>query len=212
MRPLQLAGMRFGRLYVVGREPNKLGRTMWKCVCDCGNTHVANGKLMKQGHTKSCGCLKHDGSARIIHGHSKRSGHSRTYRSWAKMLERCENPKNKDYYNYGGRGITVHASWHAFEDFLSYIGECPEKFELDRIDSNKSYEPGNVRWVDEYTQALNRTCILWVVVNGVKIPMKEAAKHHGLSYSSLKHLTAKNGLYKLSAQAAIDRLLISRRK
>jgi hypothetical protein len=203
MKPLKLAGKKFGRLKVIKRLPNKNGRTMWKCICDCGKTCEVAGKPLKGKHTKSCGCLRKE--HRIVHGHSRRSGHSRTYRAWAKMLERCENPKNKDYKYYGAKGITVHPPWHTFQTFLRYMGPCPDTLELDRIDPDKSYKPKNVRWANEYTQAINRNWTLWVDIGGTKMPMKLAAEKLKISYSALKKMTCKKG--GMAAQKAIEKLL-----
>jgi len=204
VRALRLAGMRFGRLTVIERWKNVEGRSAWLCSCDCGKPHIAMGKLLNRGHTKSCGCLKLDGSARVIHGHSRRGRMSRTYKSWAKMIERCTNPNCKDYPNYHGRGITIYEPWMKFENFLNYMGECPEKLELDRVDPNGNYEPGNVRWADEYTQSINRNWTQWIAIEEEMVPMKVASQRLGLSYAKLKKLTSILGL---SGQQAVTALL-----
>jgi hypothetical protein len=66
------------------------------------------------------------------------------------MRKRCENPRNKSYPDYGGRGIKVCERWHTFENFLADMGERPsDQHEIDRIDNDGNYEPGNVRWTDD---------------------------------------------------------------
>jgi hypothetical protein len=76
------------------------------------------------------------------------------YRS---MLNRCDNPKNKDYHSYGGRGITVCERWRAdFWAFVEDVGERPDGMTLDRRDNNGNYEPGNVRWATASEQAYNQ--------------------------------------------------------
>lgn len=76
------------------------------------------------------------------------------------MIQRCTNPHNKDWLRYGGRGIGVAREWTGrggFAAWLQHIGARPfPEAELDRIDTNKGYMPGNVRWVDQRTQDLNR--------------------------------------------------------
>ena len=52
-----LTGQKFGRLLVVDRAPNKNGRTCWNCICDCGTSVAVISKSLKDGNTKSCGCL-----------------------------------------------------------------------------------------------------------------------------------------------------------
>ena len=80
-----------------------------------------------------------------------------TYRSWGAMIQRCTNPANKHYKNYGGRGIKVHESWLDFQTFLFDMGERPEGKSLDRYPNvNGNYEPGNCRWATTKEQALNK--------------------------------------------------------
>jgi hypothetical protein len=126
------------------------------------------------------------------------------------MIQRCENPNNKDYNNYGGRGITVCDGWHTFDNFLADMSDCPDGLELDRIESNGHYTADNCRWTDEGTQAENRNWTRWVYIDDQKMPMKRAAELLGLKYGSLKHLTSKKGA-DMSAQDAISRLLVTRR-
>jgi hypothetical protein len=78
------------------------------------------------------------------------------YRTWASMLDRCENERNEHYADYGGRGISVCERWHDFANFFADMGHKPEGLTLDRIENNKSYEKNNCRWADWFTQANNR--------------------------------------------------------
>ncbi len=84
--------------------------------------------------------------------------HTREYRAWASMKQRCHNPRTPAYPNYGGRGIEVCQSWRdSFEAFLADVGLRPSpKHSLDRIDNDGNYEPGNVRWANWDQQAANR--------------------------------------------------------
>ena len=84
--------------------------------------------------------------------------HTLEYSSWIAMKDRCLNPKSSNYPNWGGRGITVCQEWvDDFETFYAYVGPRPTpQHSLDRIDNERGYEPGNVRWATKLQQTHNR--------------------------------------------------------
>lgn len=99
----------------------------------------------------------------------KKRNRSPEFFSWAAMNQRCRNPSNDAYKNYGGRGITVCKRWQGvggFKNFLEDMGERPHNMTLDRIDFNGHYCKENCRWADIETQNKNRRCSQQVV--GVK--------------------------------------------
>ncbi len=151
-RFIDLTGGRFGRLIVIKRVDNgKQGNPTWLCRCDCGKEKVIRGNDLKTGHTKSCGCLK------IKHGHNTRAkGVSKTYKSWYAMIQRCTNPNDKAYHNYGGRGVKVCQRWKKFKNFLKDMGEVSEGYQIDRIDNNKGYDKSNCRWVTSKQNSRNK--------------------------------------------------------
>ncbi len=73
------------------------------------------------------------------------------------MKQRCHNPKNREYFRYGARGITVCDEWqYSFEAFLAHVGQRPTpKHSLDRTDNGQGYKPGNVTWATDKQQARN---------------------------------------------------------
>lgn len=149
------SGRRFGRLLAL--RPGGLdrwGRVIWECRCDCGAVARVRQNDLHTGRTRSCGCCQ--GGA-LAHGHARRAGRSRTYRTWRAMIGRCEVPSTAKFHNYGGRGIRVCARWRrSFAAFLADMGERPPGKTLDRINGNKNYTPSNCRWATPIEQNLNR--------------------------------------------------------
>lgn len=185
-----LIGQRFGRLTVIERaENNKNGHVCWKCRCDCGVKIVVDGGSLRNGDTKSCGCLKIEKASGRLFRHGLRR--SRIYKIWANMKTRCFNPNNSKYPRYGGRGITVYPAWiddfQAFYDYVSKLEHFGEKgYSLDRIDNNGNYEPENLRWANAKTQRCNQQDALMVVLyNNKKVVLKDAARLSGINYNTL---------------------------
>ena len=162
MKLLDLSGKRFGKLTVDFKTSNpNLNCTnteaFWLCVCDCGGTAVVSSYRLRTHHTKSCGCLRIEngfklGRSCFIHG----GQNNPTWISWRAMMQRCYAPKNKDYHNYGGRGIRVCERWHNFQYFLMDMGERPEGLTLDRKNNDVDYSKDNCRWATRLQQAQNR--------------------------------------------------------
>lgn len=94
----------------------------------------------------------------LRHGHARRPRSSRTYNTWASMLQRCTNPTATGYPDYGGRGISVCPAWAtSFDQFLADLGERPPGTNLDRWpDNDGNCAPGNVRWATRSEQRRNR--------------------------------------------------------
>lgn len=147
-----LVGNKYGRLTVISRAESKTRRIKWNCICECGNTSIVSGENLMSGHTKSCGCLL---SERITsHGKS----HNRIYKVWSGMKARCSNKNNLAYKDYGGRGIKVCEKWaNSFEEFYKDMGdEYRNGLEIDRINNDGNYEPGNCRWVTRKVNSRNK--------------------------------------------------------
>ena|SRR3990167_808317 len=86
-----------------------------------------------------------------------RNGGSPEYRAWAHLRNRCNNPRDRAYANYGGRGIEVCERWDLVDNFLEDMGPRPgPEYSIDRIDNDGNYEPDNCRWTTDSEQNSNR--------------------------------------------------------
>jgi len=167
------AGDRCGMLTVI--ESNgiyqKNGCLLYKCKCDCGNETVVVGTSLRNGKTKSCGCLIRDTAAKrsFVHGYAG----TRLYKSWWGMVARCTNEKSHAYGRYGGRGISVCDEWMDFDCFREWAVKngYSDNLQIDRIDNDKGYEPSNCRWVDSRTNMNNRRTTLFVEYMGERLPL-----------------------------------------
>lgn len=172
-----LTNQRFVRLVAiecVGKD--KWGSFLWRCRCDCGATHITSAGTLRNGNTKSCGCLRGE-----RHGHttdaSGKPRQTRTYKAWYHAKARCNNPKDAKFKAYGGRGIRMCPEWlNSFSTFLKDMGECPPDLTLDRIDVNGNYEPSNCRWAT------------WEVQNQNKRPRKKTLTFASPACSSIREL------------------------
>lgn len=175
-----LTGERFGRLIVLSRAKNKNNRVMWLCQCDCGNKTTVQSNHLSDGSTSSCGkCAD--------------ARNSRLYRSvWNKIFQRCYNRNNRDYKNYGGRGIKVCDEWRDFIVFRNWAnangydetapyGACT----LDRIDVNGDYGPNNCRFVNLTMQCRNKQYNHFVSYKGETKTISEWAEITGISANAL---------------------------
>ncbi len=170
---LDLTGSLFTRLTVLGYAGRINKRNYWWCECSCGNVLRVQRCHLNNGNSKSCGCLKVELTTKRFTTHGEGGKKiSPEYRAYCSAKRRCENPNVKDYPNYGGRGIEFRFS--SFDDFLAEVGRRPaEQDTLDRIDVNRHYETGNLRWIPKAMQVRNTRVNRWITIDNVTKCMAE---------------------------------------
>ena len=186
---IDLTGHVFGKLTVIKKAKTnkriKQKTARWWCQCSCGKITVVDGHCLRRGNTKSCGCLHNELLVKrnIIHGMS----HAPEYRTWHHMKERCYNPNEKRFKDYGGRGIIVCDEWkESFSEFYSHIGPRPTaKHSIDRINNNRGYFPGNVRWALPITQSNNKRTNRIITINGWSLTIAQWARFAGIRQITL---------------------------
>lgn len=166
-------GERFGRLTIIREvEPKKYGKRgnirQFLCKCDCGNETIVGMNNLRNGVTRSCGCLRRELNRGFIEDCLDKPLQSRLHNIWLAMRNRCNNKKGKDYRNYTLKGITVCDEWKDFNVFFNWAinnGYHPS-LSIDRIDGNKGYSPDNCRWATAMEQANNIRTNIHLTLNG----------------------------------------------
>lgn len=178
---VDITGEKFGRwtaLFLSSKDEYSSAR--WMCICECGTKREVYGSNLRNGKSKSCGCLAREKQSRMKNKHGLYG--TKFYSKWASMISRCTNPNNRSFKDYGGRGISVCDDWMEFTNFkddlyLSYLEHVEEFGEsnttLDRIDVNCGYELSNVRWATLSEQARNK-----------RIPKNNSTGYPGVYFSN----------------------------
>lgn len=186
-----LIGNRYDRLVVIEFSHINTHRvSCWKCRCDCGQERIVQSGILKRRNPQSCGCHSREMASRIhtVHGLSK----SRYYRNYSNIMNRCYNPKDKKYKNYGARGIKICEEWRM--DRISFVKWCelqepiPKNFTLDRKNNEGDYGPDNCRFTSPAQQNRNYRKNIWVDIGGERLILKDAvAKYGKVRYKTTCH-------------------------
>lgn len=191
---VDLTGQRFGRLTVIKKDPDRSSGKHRRviCVCDCGTQKSIAVDHLRNGHIKSCGCLKAETCidnlpeecVRVKHGMSK----SHLYQIYEAMMQRCYNHKKPFFGDYGGRGVRVCEAWKssptAFIEWALSNGYS-DGLSIDRKDVYGNYEPSNCRWADDKTQMRNRRNTWKVSYCGRERAVSEWCEILGLNYGTV---------------------------
>lgn len=132
-------------------------RMRLRTQCTCGNTYDVERTELRRTKNQMCPTCRSTGFSKHP-----------LYLRWREAQRRCSDPDHQDYKWYGARGISMYPQWSqklgdpqasrkAFEKFVEYVGTPPfEGATVDRIDNDKGYEPGNLRWATRKMQTRNR--------------------------------------------------------
>lgn len=110
------------------------------------------------------------------------------------MIKRCDNPSNKYYKNYGGRGIFVCEEWHSLDNFASWAlsNGYSEDLTLDRINNDDGYYPENCRWATKKEQENNKRTNRHITIDGETKTVAQWCEIYGISQQTV-HSRLTNG-------------------
>jgi hypothetical protein len=154
-----LLDQQIGNWLVIRRAPDRLSpngtrRAYWRCRClKCRKEQSVAATSLLESTSDGCRkCMNVTGPT--THGLS----HTLLHGVWRAMKDRCYNKNNRRYADYGGRGIRICRRWmFSFVAFMNDVGPRPSPaHSIDRINNDKGYSPGNVRWATKSEQTLNQ--------------------------------------------------------
>ncbi len=158
----------------------------WLCSCDCGGTVVRTSLCLRRAKNKnassSCGCKP----ARSTHGLC--NTFKKLHWVWTAMKQRCNNSSNKDYPNYGGRGVAICDAWYSFENFHEWAlsSGYAKGMTIERINVNGHYEPSNCTWIVNEQQADNRQRSRRFEYRGRQYTVRELSNLCQINYLTLR--------------------------
>lgn len=204
--PQDLTGRRFGKLVALHSIGviDKTRSVIWRCLCDCGNHRDASCGHLNAGAATHCGCF----NVHRTHGETK----SKMFNRWSSIKNRCTNPRNYHYANYGGRGITICDEWSdSYEAFKKWAlaNGYEEGLQLDRIDNEKGYSPENCRYVTPQVNCNNKRTNKTVEYRSQTFTIAELSRYMGvadhlISTRLKKGWSVENAVHTPSRQAPVD--------
>lgn len=191
---LNLTGQRFGALVAKEYLGFWRGNSWWRCLCDCGVSKVFTRSNLrsKSRPAGSCGCRRVSKCGKPVGQHGL-TNHP-TYHIWGHMINRCTNPKNSGWKNYGGRGITVCERWLSVQNFIADMGERPPGTTIDRINNDLGYSPDNCRWASPREQSRNSRRNRWLTFKGKTQCLQDWARELGINRTTLSHRLKKHSV------------------
>lgn len=157
-------GVTINGIYIKGY----IGDSKWRVVSSCGcEEDCKMPKVIQRTQSK---CEKCRDNKNVVHGHARKhkGGQTREYNSWCNLRRRCSDTKNNRYQHYGDSGISFCKDWENFEVFLEDMGTCPKGYSIERLRVDEGYSKDNCVWVNDKTQANNKTNNI-LISNGIEV-------------------------------------------
>lgn len=187
-------GDRFHKLVAVDKvyRYSRTGRRKahWLCQCDCGGESVVDSGNLRNGNSRWCSACAsaYKAEHRLTHGQTSGPRVSKSYQAWQGIKARIFNPNNGSFPDYGGRGIDMDPAWaESFEAFRAEMGDPPTPdHQIERIDNDSGYWPGNCRWADRYEQGANKRNNVLIEWRGKTKTLAEWCRETGTPYDLAK--------------------------
>lgn len=196
-------GDKYNHLTIIGKSnrTDKYNREYYFCICDCGNPNILEIEKIRitGGYTKSCGCERiRNNKKYITHGLSG----TKIYNKYCGMIDRCYDSNSSNYYDYGGRGISVCREWYNPNYKNGHDPECVLNFynwaisngwndnlnlSIDRVDPNGNYEPKNCRLIPLEYQSNNRRISKYLTIDEETYTLSDWSRITGINYASIKN-------------------------
>lgn len=191
-KAIDITDRRYGRLVAKEKvkSPKGDGRAYWLCECDCGNKVVVRRDSLENESTQSCGCylreIYKNGGGSIRHP----KGTKRIAKILTTMKQRCYNPNNEHYKQYGGRGITICPEWlgkYGSDNFIQWALNSGYKkgLTIERINVNGNYEPSNCCWATTKEQQYNKRNTVKIYIDGKYMNTLEIIEKYNIPRGTL---------------------------
>ena len=184
-KKIDMIGRRYGKVVVVEEtnKRDKSGTIFYLCLCDCGKQKIINGKNLRHNSTMSCGCYN------LIRNKKENPDYKKPlYGIYEAIKDRCNNPNNKAYKNYGGRGIKISDEWNVFANFEKWALSNGYKKGLwiDRINNDGNYAPDNCKWATPKEQQNNKRVCVYITHEGKTQTLMQWSEETHIGYGALR--------------------------
>lgn len=188
-----MTGVEFGSLRVLRFDHSKKttsGSTAhWLCLCNCGKETVVAGSNLRNGNTKSCGCLRYASENK---NHTHKKSKTKAYQLWGAMIQRARGHR---YKTYADNCIGVADEWLSFENFYADMGDPPAPgYSLERVDNNAGYRKENCKWIPMTDQWRNRRNTKLHEFQGEMLSYREIEDRIGLTHGTIRRKVSMQGL------------------